>query len=453
MARSVSFAAAIRACAATVALAGVALAASTVAPLAFESSYGCSNLEHNRSIPALEGSSGNFFRIQPDLRMYFPMNDALIGDLARLSEALAANGTTLVYLPVPPKGMTMASFLPDEAHLYGFDPVVARRIYQDTVGKLRDAGIMTVDLLDPLTNTDPDVELFFKADFHWTTAGAQRAAQAVATAIGQDPGYASLATSQFETSPAGPEPFVSAMRKMLQKSCVDALPEATTETFRTVEVVDADAAVDIFGNNGADTISLVGTSFSEVAQFNFSGFISQYSGLNVRNLAISGGNQFASISSYLTSKSFAEDHPKYLIWENPIYNNLAQFGDGPLDELVTAVLGGCDPVAATALQLLAEDELSIDLSDSSLAEAGTLLAEAGSIESRELKLTFTDVAGRMRTQNVLRPPRFRTSGRFFIPVSSYSADGFSTLSIRFDRPGAASAVISACKFNQEGPSQ
>lgn len=441
----------LRALAAAVALTGMSMAATTGATLALESNYGCSNLELNRSIPALEGAGGNFFRIQPDLRMYFPMDDALIGNLAKLSEALAANGTTLVYLPVPPKGMTMASFLPDSVHLYGFDPVVARRIYADTVVKLRDAGIMTVDLLEPLTNTDPDVELFFKADFHWTTAGAQRAAQAVGAAITKDPGYSDLATATFKTSPAGSEPFVSAMRKLLQRSCVEALPEAVTDTFRTVEVVDADAAVDIFGSNGADTISLVGTSFSEVAQFNFAGFISQYSGLNVRNLAISGGNQFASISSYLTSKSFAEDRPRYLIWENPIYNNLAQFGDGPLDELLSAVLGGCDPVAASALHMVSDDELSVDLNDGSLAAAGMLLAEAGSSESRELSLTYTDARGRMRTQTVLRPPRFRTSGRFFIPVGGYSADGFTTLSIRFDRPGAGMAVISACASNQESP--
>lgn len=434
------------------ALASMALGATGMAPLAGESSYGCSNLERNRSIPALEGAGGNFFRIQPDLRMYFPMNDALIGDLARLSDALALQGTTLVYLPVPPKGMTMPDFLPDEARLYGFDPEVARRIYQSTLVKLRDAGVMTVDMLTPLTNTDPAVDLFFKADFHWTTAGAQRAAQAVASAIAEDADYAGLVTADFETAPAGPEQFVSAMRKLLQKSCVDALPEAMTETYRTVEVVDADAVVDIFGSNGADTISLVGTSFSEVAQFNFPGFISQYSGLNVRNLAISGGNQFASISSYLTSKSFAEDRPRYLIWENPIYNNLAQFGDGPLDELVAAVSGNCAPVAASALHLLSDDEVSVDLRDASLAEAGMVLAESGSSESRELTLTFTDLAGRARTQNVLRPPRFRTSGRFFIPIDSFSADGFSTLSIRFDRPGAGQAVISACKANLESPS-
>jgi alginate biosynthesis protein AlgX len=311
---------------------------------------------------------------------------------------------------------------------------------------------VTVDLLEPLTNTDPDIELFFKADFHWTTAGANLVAKAVAATIMQDSGYVGMATSKFETTPTGSEHFVSAMRQLLQKSCVQPLPEATTDTYKTVEVIDPAAAVDIFGNAGADTISLVGTSFSEVAQFNFSGFISQYSGLNVRNLAISGGNQFASISSYLTSKSFDEDKPKYLIWENPIYNNLAQFGEGPLDELVSAVVGGCDPVAGSALHSAADNELSIDLKDSSLAGVPMLLAEAGSNETRELDLTFTDAEGRVRTQNVVRPPRFRTSGRFFIPISTYSTDGFSTLSIKFDRPGADAAVISACKSNPEGQS-
>jgi alginate biosynthesis protein AlgX len=436
-----------------VSLAALAVAGAVLPTHGIETSFGCRNLENNRTIPALEGAHGNFFRIQPDLRMYFPMNDALIADLARLSDALAARGTTLVYLPVPPKGMTMPSFLPDDARLYGFDPGLAQQVYTETVAKLRDAGIVTVDLLDALTNSDPSVELFFKADFHWTTTGAERAARAVADTIKADSGYADLVTSEFQTSLIGPERFVSSMRQLLQKSCVDSLPEAVTQTFETLENVDPNAAVDIFGGGGADTISLVGTSFSEVAQFNFSGFISQYSGLNVRNLAISGGNQFASIASYLTSKSFDEDQPRYLIWENPIYNNLAQFGDGPLDELVTAVVGGCDPVPKSALQFVADDELSVDLLSDSFVHASMLLAEAGSIESREISLTFTDSSGRVRTQSVTRPERFRASGRFFVPISNYSADGFSTLSIRFDRAGATSAIISACVSNPKGLTQ
>ncbi|MET3900456.1 alginate biosynthesis protein AlgX [Devosia sp. UYZn731] len=433
---------------AALAVGALALLTNTAAGHAFESQFGCRNLDHNRSIPALEGASGDFFRIQPDLRMYFPMTDRLIADLAHLSAVLKAKGTTLVYLPVPPKGMTMPHFLPDEARFYGFDPVVARRIYEDTIAKLRDAGIVTVDLLPPLSNDDPAVKLFFQADFHWTAKGAERVAEAVAKTIMSDSGYAGMVTTKFETTPTGPQHFVSSMRQLLQKSCVDSLPEPVTDTYRTLEVVDAGEAVDIFGNAGADTISLVGTSFSEVPQFNFAGFISQYSGLNVRNLAISGGNQFASISSYLTSKNFDLDRPKYLIWENPVYNNLAQFGDGPINEMIAAVSGGCDPVPANAFRLVADNELSVDLYGAGMVQGETLLADAGVIESREVDLTFSDAAGRVRTQSIVRSPRYRTSGRFYIPISGYQADGFSTLSIRFDRPTATTAMISACPPNQ-----
>lgn len=420
---------------------------------AFESGFGCRNLAENRSIPALEGVDGNFFRIQPDLRMYFPLTDALVGDLARLSQALATQGTTLIYAPVPPKGSTMTAMLPAEAQLYGFDPEVAKAIYHDTVAQLRAAGITTVDLLDALENSDPNIQLFFKADFHWTADGAERASRAIADTIKADTGYADLKTAQYTTISTGSAPFVSAMRRLLQKSCLDSLPEAVTNTFRTTEIEEEGVAVDIFGDGGADTISLVGTSFSEVPQFNFGGFISQHTGLNVRNLAISGGNQFASIASYLTSVNFLEDRPRYLIWENPIYNNLAQFGEGPLDELIVAVEGNCDAVPASALETIAADEVRLDLNELDLSGVNMLMASAGSRESREIDLTYSDATGRVRTQNVIRPQRFKTSGRFYIFLGDYGAGGFSTLTIRFDRPAAHGAQISTCLSSpSESPS-
>lgn len=68
---------------------------------------------------------------------------------------------------------------------------------------------------------------------------------------------------------------------------------------------------------------LVGTSFSDSPLGNFAGFLSEYTGLDVVNHAVTGGNQFGGMTSCPTSRDFAENRPRFLIWQNPISNTLA----------------------------------------------------------------------------------------------------------------------------------
>jgi alginate biosynthesis protein AlgX len=103
------------------------------------------------------------------------------------------------------------------------------------------------------------------------------------------------------------------------------------------------AALDIFGTDAAAaSLVLAGTSFSDSNINNFAGFLSEFTGIEVTNYSITGGNQFGAMTSYLTSREFAEQRPTFLIWENPIYNGLAQFGPLPMEELIAAAGPSCD---------------------------------------------------------------------------------------------------------------
>ena len=93
---------------------------------------------------------------------------------------------------------------------------------------------------------------------------------------------------------------------------------------------------DIFGSGDQATIALIGTSYSDKPISNFAGYIEHWTGVPLDNYSISGGNQFGSILSYITSREFQEQRPRFLIWENPIYNNLGQYGDAPWAEIVAS---------------------------------------------------------------------------------------------------------------------
>jgi alginate biosynthesis protein AlgX len=70
-------------------------------------------------------------------------------------------------------------------------------------------------------------------------------------------------------------------------------------------------------------VVLVGTSNSNGAMdFNFAGFLEEYLGHEVANLARSGGGYDGAIMDYLASEAFTLNPPTLLIWEVPGYYSL-----------------------------------------------------------------------------------------------------------------------------------
>lgn len=438
----------------TLTMIGAATAAMLAAApaLAAESAFGCKHLADNPTLPSVEGKDGFFYRVFADLRMQHPFTEDTTTQMGKLAEALKAHGTTLVYVPIPTKSVTLPDFLPEEAALFGFDEKVAAAVYEDQIARLKEKGVLAVDLLSALRTSDGSDPPFFRSDFHWTSRGAETAAEAIGGLLKSLPEYADVTPVEFETVPRGTELAVSGMRRTLQAYCELSLPPVVSIAYETLEVASTDAALDIFGDSSgdgieggpSDEIALVGTSFSDALVPNFAGFLSQYASLPVSNFAITGGNQFGAITSYLTSREFQAERPKFLVWENPIYNNLAQFGTGSMTELIAAARNDCEPVAGTPVIDRAKGLIEADLSDTPIAPQQVLLADAGDNGSRDIVLKFESLDGRTFTREVHRGDRFRGTGRFYIPLESLDSLELSKVSITFDRLSEENAAISLC---------
>jgi alginate biosynthesis protein AlgX len=435
-------------------LAGTVMLAllATTAPALAASAFGCKHLEENPTLPSVEGKDGFFFRVFADLRMQHPMTDEVTALLGRLSATLKDKGTTLVYAPIPTKSVTLPAFLPDKAAMFGFDIDVATKVYEDQIKRLSDSGIIAVDLLSQLRTDDGEHPPFFRSDFHWTSSGARKAAETVGGLIKSLPAYADVTPVTYETRPIGNELAVSGMRRTLQAFCAKSLPPVISDAYETVEVASAGATLDIFGSSGgadagpADEVALVGTSFSDAQVPNFSGFLAQYASLPVANMAITGGNQFGAITSYLTSREFQAARPKFLVWENPIYNNLAQYGTGPLVELIAAAKNDCAPVIGKTQVMADKGVLQADLSTSTIGDQQVLLADAGDDGSRDVVVEFSAKDGRVFRREIHRGDRFRGTGRFFIPLESLDTLDLSSVSIKFDRLSETTASASLCNL-------
>lgn len=431
-------------------LAALVLAGTMATPLLAQTSgYGCSQTDADTGLPSIEGRDGVFFRVLADLRMRHPMEDAVMARISALSTALEARGTTLVYATVPTKSQAMPQFLPPLAADYAYDSATATLVYDDIITRLAGHGVLAPDILTALAGAGPDAPPFFQADFHWTSDGARLAAQAIADVMKAQPFYADLELSDYQTVALEPTPAFSTMRRTLQAYCIDELPRVQAIAQLTEEVAGSDAgALDIFAGGGDQVeIVLVGTSFSDSPLGNFAGYLSEFTGLDVVNYAVTGGNQYGAMTSYLTSRDFAENPPRFLIWENPIYNNLAQFGPEPLDELVAAAGDTCTtvlPVTQTG-----DSTLTADLRGLLLTPGDVILADLGTDGPREALFTFTTTAGVTRSAEMQRSDRMLASGRFFKPLASLFHPDFDTLTVTFDRDVSDASTITLCSASHK----
>jgi alginate biosynthesis protein AlgX len=421
------------------------------AALADASAYQCSHLETASALPSVEGLDGVFYRVLADLRMRHPMEDAVMDQMAALSEALAESGTTLIYVAVPTKSQAMPQFLPPSAADYAFDSETATLVYNDIVGRLGAHGVLAPDILAALSSAAPDEPPFFQADFHWTSDGALLAAEAIAAVIKAQPFYADLSLSEYSTTDLAPTAAFSTMRRTLQAFCIGELPRVEATGHLTEVVAGSDeGASDIFAGGDDAQIVLVGTSFSDSPLGNFAGYLSEYSGLDVVNYAVTGGNQFGAMTSYLTSRDFADNPPRFLIWENPIYNNLAQFGPDPMNELVAAAGQTCSlPLTVTQSDT---NSLTADLTGLTIAPDDVIFADLGTDGPRQALFTLTTASGVSRNATMQRSDRMLASGRFFKPLGSIWHPDLTTLTVTFDRPVSGTSTLTLCPSSRKDAS-
>ncbi len=406
------------------------------------SAFGCSFLEEAAPTPYIEGRDGVFFRLTLDLRLRHPVTEGSIDLVSRLSEALAAQGVTLIYVPVPAKGLAMPDHLPENASSYGYDHAIASDIYYETVERLRGAGVVTVDALTPLLDLPEDELAFIPTDHHWTSEGSRAVAEQVAQAIAETSGYQELDKAQTETVSLGMQEVPSPIRREIQAMCRDTVPPSETEAFETEVSAPVGDPADIFAADaGGPAIELVGTSMSRTDAFNFDGFLAEAAGLDVANYAVTGGNQYGAIVSYMMSDEFLTAPPRFLVWENPIYNNLGEFGEMPLRELIAVAAAECTPMVAdrpdtnTLLAQVPEEGLPAD---------AYVRADAGVARGRAIEIGFVTAEGMRISASIERTQRLEPTRLFYQYMDPFWEPNIAQVEVRFDRAVSEDASLAIC---------
>jgi alginate biosynthesis protein AlgX len=256
------------------------------------------------------------FRTREDLRTEFDTTPEGYRRMQQLHDAFKSKGVELVVVYQPTRGLVDRNKL-FPAERDKFDYNTALRNYQAMLGRFAKMGY-TVPDLSPLTNEQQAHDFYFRGDQHWTPYGAQRTAKIVAESVKKMQAFAGVPRREFETHLSGRMGKKGTLHNMAGQLCGTSYAIQYMDQFETEPKGEA-ADGDLFGDSGNPEITLVGTSHSG-KNYNFAGFLQEFIGADVLNVAFPGGGLEGSMLQYLGSEDFQKHPPKILIWEfSPLY--------------------------------------------------------------------------------------------------------------------------------------
>ncbi|WP_226781751.1 alginate O-acetyltransferase AlgX-related protein [Oceaniglobus trochenteri] len=414
-----------------------------------QSAYGCSNLPGRGDLPVVEGLNGVFFRVQPDLRNFFDFSDQTVERLGEFSDALAANGTRLILLPVPTKSLAMPGSLTAETEDFGFDPDLATTVYLDIVKRLEDRGIATADARRAMVQAQASAPAYFQVDHRWTVSGARLAAQAVAARLS---GVTGGQGAQIATRQGDEVVLPSHMYAQIQQHCQMMVPPVATPEVHAQGPNGVQRPEDTSLFSGllkGGGIAVVGTEYTGEPVTNFPALLAEATGQEVGHYTVEGGGAFAAISSYLTSPAFRAARPAALVWEMPVVAELAHAGDQPMRELI-AMAGDTCTVSLKVFSTPGTDWISVDLEDLDPAQDHTLFLDAAGVASREARFIFRARNGETRARTILRHPGQVHNGRFAMPLSGLWPEGAVSVEIELLANFGTAPRVLACTYSGKG---
>lgn len=234
--------------------------------------------------------------------------------VSELQAELAKRGTRLLVVLVPDKsriatdqlcGISRSAQLSERA-----------QAWQAT---LQASGVTVLDLalqLQPLGSA-----AFLRTDTHWSEAGADTAARAIAARV-NELGITATPAKQYRVE-VGQE--LVRPGDLVRLAGLDWLPASLQPTQEKVaasqvqEVTTGDAGElgedDLFGDSQLPNIAVIGTSFSRNS--NFIPFLERAVSASVGNFAKDGGEFSGAAKDYFASPAFKQTPPQLLIWEIP----------------------------------------------------------------------------------------------------------------------------------------
>jgi alginate biosynthesis protein AlgX len=412
-----------------------------------------------------QGENGWFFRAG-DLSEDIDLPPYLLKDFGRLSKAVKAKGSTLVFAPTPMRGQIGRSLLGATDLETVYNPA-----YADTAdAAFRAALVKQGEVVLPAPAPDTNAGFFFKRDHHWTPDGARQFATDLAALITTLPGAAGLPKLAFKTSRGETIALDSPMGSQIGGLCDEPIPAEPVTLYRTEQ--SAESAADLFGDSpapaesaGADAlfgggdapaIALLGTSFSAQERFNFEGFLMEQTRLQVANHSISGGAAYAALLGYFSTAAWHETPSPILIWE--FQRNTSTLKEAPLAlrQIIPAAKGPCTGqaiAAETRGDLAPAQKLKLDApaGDALTGPEAYAVIHLSDASIRNVTVRFSHADGQIEDVPLTRHPRLPALDTFYVELSADILSPLSAIEIAPDSATPVSAEVTLCRAASPTP--
>ncbi len=390
--------------------------------------YKCPYLHdtNRQTISALtQGRDGWFFR-KGDINEYFALLPHAKNYLTRLNEAFKSQGATLILLQVPPRPFTALQYFDrTQPGQQAFNLTDAMHYYKLYLEQLRSTGATVVEVTDKMNRIDPKTGLhfFYKRDAHWSPLGSNLSAEKIGEIIKKTDIYKTITPATYQTEVTGELQMKSTIAMEIDSLCDDIIPAEPYPSYQTnVQLEKGENA--LFGDvSSSPPLILLGSSFSAIPWFNFDGFLSEHTGLEVANFAISAGKLFNSLVSYTSLPKDKRLNPNFIVWENLAHYDF-NLGDSMFRQAIPAVYGECseqEAVKSTKITVKSGSEtasvfeLPADLKVNGSDYYLYISSDNPGLSNFTLEMDYDDGDGEWFI--IDRRENFTNSGRFFAELS------------------------------------
>ncbi len=240
---------------------------------------------------------------------------AQLARIERVREALAAHHKQLILLPVP---MKLDIYAEQARHRPNPHAV---GLYERFTRELAAREVAVVPVRQAFLDQRHGESLFLRRDTHWTPAGARLAARELAR---QQPALVGVAPYRSEAvgQKLIPGDLMNYIRFDEHFAPAIFAPEhiALFETLNPAQQLSADA---LFGDS-SPPIALVGSSYTKIEDWNFSGFLKEALQSDVVSVAVEAHGPFQAMQDFTDSGLLNNDEIHTVVWEFPVRTLLAE---------------------------------------------------------------------------------------------------------------------------------
>ncbi len=379
--------------------------------------------------PMVQGLDGWFFR-RVDFEERYNLLPSTFDYIKRVVSAFDSQGTKLVLAAVPPRIFAASEHLDEkDGRQSNYDLTGAKASYTAFLKQLRETNALIVDMTSFADKEEEKygTKFLFQRDAHWTPLGAELTAKETARVLKQEARYDSLTKKNFETSFLRMESLDSYMTNEIVRLCNDKIPTEKVPFYQTKEIATPASSEDsqdlLFGDTGfKSSIALLGSSFSDVELFNFAGFLSEHTGLEVTNYAISAGQLYNSLISYASLPVDKRPQGGFAVWEVLAHYDF-NTGERMYRQVIPAISGECSVEEALVHRNLELNSSNPDAAvpiETKKNIAGTgyyLFLESDNPSFTKFMVEFDYADGDGEWFLVDRSQHYNNKGRFFIELS------------------------------------